>query len=364
MILPNLNVYAQQMTEGDTHSPYILAVDEYCPAPGQFVNEIPEYAPGDDAATMVQKCTELIAGKDFERMITLGAWGGYVTFHFDHSIANIPGKRDFLVHGNAFKSKQFNIMGGSSESGIIMVSKDINRNGLPDDPWYEISGSCDTDSADKVVFDYSVTYTRADMQDIPWTDNKGGSGSVLRNKYHKQEYYPLWVTDNSLTFEGIRLPDNAVLMKRIIPNFGEIEEWCLMFFRYGYTDNQPVDLVPQDGDDRDNIDACSIDIAWAVDKNRQSVSLDFIDFVRVYSGLNQTVKLLGETSTEVSGAEDLHLEESLAAIIAAGIDDVNDAYEVTEVARHTADGVRITTPRRGLNIVKMSNGEVRKILIP
>ncbi|MGP1466338.1 MAG: hypothetical protein ACTTJD_01860 [Porphyromonadaceae bacterium] len=101
-----------------------------------------------------------------------------------------------------------------------------------------------------------------------------------------------------------------------------------------------------------------------MDNNRQPVSLDFVDFVRVYSGLNQTVGILGETSTEVSGAEDLHLEESIAAIIATGIDDINGSHTSTEVARYAADGARITTPRRGMNIVKMSNGEVRKVLIP
>ena len=56
------------------------------------------------------------------------------------------------------------------------------------------------------------------------------------------------------------------------------------------------------------------------------MSLDFVDFVRVYSGLNQTVGILGETSTEVSGAENLHLEESIAAIIATGIDDINGSH--------------------------------------
>lgn len=365
MMLACGSAHAQQMTDGDMHSPYILAVDEYCPAPGQFVNELPEYSPGDDAAAMAAKCTGVIGGnKDQDRMISLGAWGGYVTFHFDHSIANIPGRRDFAVFGNALKSKQFNVMGGSSEPGVIMVSKDVNHNGMPDDPWYEISGSCDTDSAGKVVFDYSVTYTRADMSDIPWTDNQGGSGSVFRNSYHSQEYYPLWVNDNTLTFSGTRLPNNAVLMKRTVPVIGEVSEWVLMFFRCGYADNQPLDLDPANDDDRDNIDASSIDIAWAVDGNRQPVSLDFVDFVRVYTGLNQTVGILGETSTEVCGAEDLHLDESIAAITAAGIDGVSEAREATETARYTTGGTRINAPQRGLNIIRMSDGTVRKVLIP
>ena len=46
--------------------------------------------------------------------------------------------------------------------------------------------------------------------------------------------------------------------------------------------------------------------------------IDQIDFVRVYSGLNQKCpqpEWWGETSTEILCAEDLHLEASLNAII-------------------------------------------------
>ena len=119
-----LPLQAQQMTGDADHSPYLLAVDEYVPAPGQFVNDLPVWEPGDDAARMAAKCTEAIAG-DYagldHSMITLGGYGGYVTFHFDHSIANISGQRDFYILGNAMQSAMFpDIPGGSSEPGIIM----------------------------------------------------------------------------------------------------------------------------------------------------------------------------------------------------------------------------------------------------
>ena len=47
------------------------------------------------------------------------------------------------------------------------------------------------------------------------------------------------------------------------------------------------------------------------------MNLDFIDFVRVYTGLNQKCpqpEWWGETSTEFAGAEDIHLEASIEAI--------------------------------------------------
>ena len=43
-VIPGIGIWA--------NSPYISRVYEYRPAPGQFVNTMPEYEPGDDAAAM------------------------------------------------------------------------------------------------------------------------------------------------------------------------------------------------------------------------------------------------------------------------------------------------------------------------
>ena len=85
----------------------------------------------------------------------------------------------------------------------------------------------------------------------------------------------------------------------------------LFFFGWGYADNQPNFMADRE---TPNIEGCGIDIGWAVDEERQPVSLDFVDFVRVYTGLNQKCGWLLETSTEILGAEDLHLEASIQAI--------------------------------------------------
>ena len=76
--------------------------------------------------------------------------------------------------------------------------------------------------------------------------------------------------------------------------------YVLKGFAYGYADN-----LPNFTDDADatsfNYEGCGIDISWAVDENRQPVHLDFVDFVRVYTGLNQKCpqpEWWGETSTE------------------------------------------------------------------
>ncbi len=278
---------AQQYFKQGTPSQYIYKVVDYSPAPGQFVNTMPAYEKGDDAAKMAQKCTDMLANNKRD-LITLGAFGGSVTFHFDHSVANIAGKKDFIIEGNAFS--------GNSEPGIVMVSKDVNRNGIADDPWYELRGSADDEKPNRVVYGYEVTYTSAPMQDIPWTANKGGSGKVERNKYHAQEYYPLWMP-SKITYKGSLLPKNAT--QNPATTYWELHE-----FAYGYVDNKP----------NTDKDANSFDIDWAVDANRKQVKLDFIDFVKVYSAEQQMAGWLGETSTEMAGAEDLHLQESVAAI--------------------------------------------------
>ena len=266
-------------------SPYIFAVDEYVPAPGQFVNTMPQYEDGDDAAAMAQKCTNLLANNN-GGVVTLGGYGGYITFHFDHSVKNVPGEYDLIVNGNANAS--------SAEAGIVMVSQDTNNNGLPDDAWYELSGSADVDSVGKVIYGYQCTYTYAPMSNIPWSDNMNNSGTVDRNTFHAQEYFPLWLKNKgTLTFFGTRLPNNAH------DTSGSGTYWVLDALRYGYVDNKP----------NSDIEANSFKIDWAVDPvTRTPVSLQYVDFVRVYTALNQKAGWLGETSTEITGAKDLHQE--------------------------------------------------------
>lgn len=263
------------------NNPYIQAVDEYVPAPGQFVNTLPEYEEGDDAVSMAQKCTELIADNAGE-MVCLGAWGGYITFHFDHPIANVTGNMDLYISGNAIS--------GNAEAGIVMVSQDTNGNGLPDDIWYELSGSADVDSMN-TVYGYEITYSKSgDTLDIAWIDKFNNEGYVYRNAFHTQEYFPQWI-ESPMRFEGTLLPNNAYNTS------GTGSYWILNAYRYGYVDNLP---------NSDTL-GCSFNIDWAVDpKTRESVDLKYIDFVRVYTALNQYCGWIGETSTEITGAMDLH----------------------------------------------------------
>lgn len=261
---------------------YIAGVDEYVPAPGQFVNTMPVYTPGDGASEMCRKCAEALAGRQ-SGTVTLGGYGGYITFHFARPVRNIPGQADFMIWGNALPT--------SSEPGVVLVSQDTNANGLPDDEWYELKGSADTDSTGKVIYDYRITYTRPDaLSDIPWTDNRGGSGHIFRNSFHTQDYYPQWLPA-TLSFAGTLLPANT-------HNRGTegMENWVSEPYRYGYADNLP------NSDEA----GCSFRIDHAVDARRRPVRLTHIDFVRVCSATNQQCGWTGEASTEITGARMLH----------------------------------------------------------
>ena len=155
-------------------SPYVASVPMYLPAPGQFVNTIPEYEAGDTQADMNRKALEAIGG-NARGMITLGSYGGYVVCGFDHTIANVPGKCDFKVLGNAFYADAnpnpgASSLGGSCEPGIVMVAYDRNKNGkADDDEWYELAGS--EYGKETTVKNYEITYRRPEQGHTPGTSD-------------------------------------------------------------------------------------------------------------------------------------------------------------------------------------------------
>lgn len=293
------------MHEEVEYSPYISRVYEYCPAPGQFVNEMPRYEGGDTYADILKKAEESISGTN-DVMITLGGYGGYVTFGFDHTVINTPGQYDFRIWGNCFyELTDPSRPGGSAEPGIVEVSYDINNNGLPDDPWYELAGSEYDNPATR--HRYTVTYHRpdpgrdiigdatgnlTDLHYIVWNDSEGASGHIAQNIFHRQDYYPRWIDTDAMSFTGSCLPRNAV------DTSGDGSYFILYSYPWGYVDNHPNEYA----------DLNSFDISRAVDTDGHPVDLPGADFIRVYTGVNQSCGWLGETSTELCRAQDLHID--------------------------------------------------------
>lgn len=292
-------------------TPYITKVLEYCPAPGQFVNTMPEYEEGDTEETMKAKVLEAI-GNNNRGLITLGGFGGYITVGFDHTIENKPSMRDFRILGNSFAAAGGVTQDGSCEAGVIQVAYDANKNGTADaDEWYEIAGSAHsgTESWYETVKeagndtnlypDYEMTYYRPETEEyapleeyIRWEANQGivKAGYKAKNQYHKQPYYPQWITDNKMIFKGTCLPQNGM------DKSGQGTNYIQYQFAYGYADNAA-----------NNTDGSTIDIDWAIDKEGNPVQLPGVDFIRIHTGVNQENGWLGECSTEIMGIEDLHL---------------------------------------------------------
>ena len=312
-LLGSRTVAVDVTTETTPYSPYVASVLDYRPAPGQFINELPPYEKGDTQQTMNRKASQRIAN-NARSLVSLGGFGGYIVCSFDHTIVNVPGEYDFKVLGNAFFSEMDQNAdpdreGGNSEPGIVMVAYDRNGNGQPDDDeWYELAGS--EYGKDTTTKHYTIRYYRPDPNKEPvpapdnekgwnldaeyirWTDGAGGEGFLPKNSFHKQSYYPEWIAQNELDFEGTCLPRNG----KDESLAGDGSYWVLYAYDWGYADNMP-----------NNDSRAGLKIEWAVDRDGQPVHLPGIDFVKIYTGVNQCNGRIGETSTEVMGVNDLHL---------------------------------------------------------
>jgi hypothetical protein len=283
-------------------------VHEYLPAPGQFVNIMPPYEPGDTRDSMCRKAGELLSASSTGG-VSLGGYGGYITFSFDHTVMNIKGERDFEVYGNSFYASTGD-NGGSNEPGIVLVSFDANMNGVPDDEWYELAGS--EYYKRETIKDYEITYFKPDPDKIPtpdnsyiylidttyirWESNQNDHGHVSKNIYHDQSYWPLWIEGSTITFRGTKLANNYYTKT------GTSTTYVQVAYDWGYADNHP-----NAGEDKEGNKLSSFDIDWAVDKKGNKIHLPGADFIRVYTGVNQYCGWLGETSTEIYGAKSLHV---------------------------------------------------------
>ena len=259
-----IEVAAKMRPITENSNKFVTQLLEYYPAPGQFINK--------NVGNLAS--AESLMGK--RGLVTLGAWGGFVSYAFDHTVINRENENDFIIYGNA--------MATFSEPGVVYVMHDDNGNGLADDTWYEIKGSAH--ALEGTVRDYKVTYFRPETleDDIAWEDNKGKTGFVLKNAYHKQPYYPEWILEDSYSISGTLVSDSNI--DRSNPS-----TIISRPFDYGYADNTP-------GGD-------SINIADAIDKEGNPVYLSGIDFIKIQTGIQANMGWLGELSTEVAGVADL-----------------------------------------------------------
>ncbi|RYF11921.1 MAG: PKD domain-containing protein [Flavobacteriales bacterium] len=271
-----INVPVPVNEPGANSSEFISKVFEYLPAPGQHINMASLGSP--------EQAQKLVGSID--NMVSLGGFGGYIIFGFDHSVNNKEGY-DLAIYGNPF-TPSFHF----SEPGVVMVSQDKNGNGLPDDEWYELAGSEYNKAS--TIKNYEITYTNPKATtDVTWTDNKGGSGTVTNIFKGSRQYYPLFAANqDKITFKGTLLPSTKST-SGIITNAP---------FEWGYTDSYST------GDNYATNLYNGFDISWAVDKDGKKVTLKTVDFIKVYTAQNVNAGALGEISTDIKGAVDLNIK--------------------------------------------------------
>lgn len=269
-------------------SAYASRVFEYTPAPGQFINETKTGGFTGNETTPEKAAIWAKNRLDEGKFVSLGAFGGYIVAGFDHSIVNSAGNYDIAIRGNALDT--------SNEPGIMWVMRDENGNGLPDDTWYQLRGS--ETGAKGTIEGYTVTYYRpeAPQQPVRWTDSEGESGEVSYLKaFHKQDYYyPAWITADSYTLSGTRLkPHNSQN-----PATGD---WMNTPYDWGYADNQGSDTLDPEKQ------WVGFKISNAIDATGKSVSLPFIDFIKIQQSVMAQSGRLGENSCEVLSIADYNL---------------------------------------------------------
>lgn len=267
-------------------------VFSYIPAPGQFVGESEELQTADTQAAIAwaQKTLE-------ERnYVSLGSFGGFLVVGFDHSVGGQGTEYDFAIEGNSFLAKR----GASNEPGIVWVMQDVNGNGVPDDEWYQLKGS--EFDADGYKPSVSVTYYRPDAAASPveWSASDGSKGSIdyMAVSHPQPFYYPSWIGPSSYVLSGPMIKAK---------NFRDDDGfWANPPYGWGYADNVGSDAFQATVNGVEG-QFNGFKLANAVLPNGQTVSLQYVDFVKVQNAVLAKSGPLGEVSTEVFSVADYSL---------------------------------------------------------
>lgn len=363
----------------NAQSKQTIKVIEYCPAPGQFINNLPSIDAGMSQEERLKVCEEQLEDGN---PVCLGAAGGYITLSLDQPIKNGKGS-DLRILGNAFYSQNDPVygdatIGGNVEPGIVYAGVGASPETAQ---WYELAGSeyYTTQRHNfKITYhkptaetgDHSLPYSIFDEYirfAASWTEPDGtpcdSTGYLMKNSFHMQSYWPQWEDKEEITFHGSRLPDNAINYGGDGTDADNPQYWIT--YRYASDSYGYADAAPNSDDTY-----TTFDLDWAVDKNGNPVNLDHADFIRIQTGVLQQCGWTGETSTEIAGLVNLHLlpgydDNPIIITPRQRPSSVNgiDGNAPRETMRLSIDGRRLTSPERGINIIRYSDGSVRKVIV-
>jgi len=337
-------------------SDFADAIVEYRPAPGQFVNN-PLF--NDPAAALGAPVGNGAADPSNDKVVTLGGFGGSITLRFGQTVMDDPCNPwglDAIVYGNAFwaggdASRRF------AEGGIIEISRDVNGNGIADDPWYVVRA--------QVMPAVPATV----LQSQSW-DNSAGTPTPPANTswYPAPPWFVGW--PSSYVTQAYRLPpalEVSVLVNPGGPGATAEAYWGLADLSptmvlgdldggglvddplmspsdfYTSPDNPfEVGITPGTGG------GDAFDIAWAVDaQTGAAAGLEGFDFIRISTGANRVDFMLGEMSTEVGGVARVRARPGFFDLTGDGVADVEDLYAFEAAAVDlTGEGVADDRDRR------------------
>lgn len=242
--------------------------------------------------------------------VSLGAAGGYADFNLRVSNTSTnPYGVDFIVYGNAFN--------GNPEAASVKVfgyTTKLDTVGK----WYELAGSLYFDNITQKNKD--VSYKKVSGEGIYYQVTEHGVAPAADKwtKFNTNTSIAWWPEDsegyNNVwgNVEDVERTDNIITYKNVslVKDTDTTND-----YQFGYADihvngsNYGTVINPYEATNASQ-GGDGFDLAWAVDENGNTVNLDHITKVRVYtsaamksdgSGVFTTPSIFGETSAEVCG---------------------------------------------------------------
>lgn len=284
-------------------SPFATRVIAYDPAPGQRVQDAAFNTP---ARALGAPVGGGLSTPDNSKVVTLGGFGGSITLGFDHPIyanRHNPFGMDFIVYGNGLYVDG-NPRTRYAECGVIEVSKDVNGNGLADDPWYVVPGS---HLPAGVPLSRTSKVYDAGLLTSTWVP-PGRSGMWTVSAYQL----------GGPPFSGGPILSNADPVVEAVWGYADLMPTLLLgdtnaddevdnpaatpeAFYTRPDDPHAVGVTPGSGG------GSAISIRWAVNPTTGLApvpALVRIDFVRITTAVDLANPLIGEASTEVAAVAD------------------------------------------------------------